>query len=382
MVNELVIVTASYPTRDDPVYTFIRPVACGLADLGIHVTILSPQSITNAIKRKVKFRPYHWIDYTDIGNKIDIYQPKHISVSMLKIDGQLVSQRLFEVALKRAYNKLKVKPDLVYAHFWESVVAASYAIGKSNIPIVAVSGEEHVSVFETYPKKRVKVTAHKVGGMICVSTKNLHECTTLGLVHKQMKTIVLPNSIDSKVFYPISKIKARKQLNWTRKSVIGIFVGEFSNRKGVNRVIEAAKKIPELKLVLIGSGDPLIESNQILFSGILPHNHIPLYLNAADFFVLPTLAEGCCNAIVEALACGLPIISSNLPFNYDILNEDNAILVDPLSINELANAMRALINDNSLRESLSSGAIKTGLQLKIENRVDKINGFLNVILNE
>ena len=380
MINELVIVTASYPTREDPVYTFIRPVACGLADLGIHVTVLSPQSITNAIKRKSKIRPYHWIDHSDHGNKIDIYQPKHISLSLLKIGGQLISQRLFEISLKRVYKKLKVKPDLVYAHFWESTVAASYAIGNSCIPLVAVSGEEHVSVLETYPEKRVKKTAKKVNGMICVSTKNLQECISLGLVHQHMKTVVLPNAIDSKIFHPISKEKAREQLNWSQDEIIGIFVGEFSNRKGVNRVIQAAKSISKLKLVLIGSGDPLIESDQILFSGILPHDEIPLYLNASNFFILPTLAEGCCNAIVEALACGLPIISSDKSFNYDILDESNALLINPADINDIAYALQKLSYDPIMCNSLSAGALSTAESLQIEKRVLKIKQFLEEVL--
>ena len=70
------------------------------------------------------------------------------------------------------------------------------------------------------------------------------------------------------------------------------------------------------------------------------HDVIAEYLNCADIFVSPTLAEGCSNSIVEAMACGLPIISSDLPFNHDILDEKNSILLDPVEVNEIALAIR------------------------------------------
>ncbi len=68
---------------------------------------------------------------------------------------------------------------------------------------------------------------------------------------------------------------------------------------------------------------------------------IPNYICASDVFVLPTTAEGCCNAIIEAMGCGLPIVSSDRAFNYDILNEENSILVDPESVDEIDNAIIA-----------------------------------------
>ena len=376
MIERVAIVVYSYPTIDDPVYAFIRPVACGLADLGIHVSVLSPQSITNSLKRKVRIRPYKWEDYTDEGNTVFVYQPPYISVSMLRYKGKLLSRFFFERALKKAYRMMKTKPDILYTHFWESAVAASNSINEE-IPIVAVSGENHITVFDNYPKEQVDFCKKRVKGLICVSTKNYEECKGLDLISKEMKTIVLPNAVDNKVFKKIDKTKARNELGWNNDSVIAIFVGEFSERKGVNRLIDAAKQLPDLNLVLIGRGDELNESNQILFSGVLPHEEIPVYLNAADFFVLPTLAEGCCNAIIEALACGLPIISSDMLFNKDVLNERNSILVNPNDIDQIADAMRKLINNSRVREELSKGALYEANELKISSRVGKINDFIN-----
>ena len=88
----------------------------------------------------------------------------------------------------------------------------------------------------------------------------------------------------------------------------------------------------------------------ILFKGKLPHEEIPLYLNTADVFVLPSLAEGCSNSIVEAMACGLPVISSDLSFNYDILNADNSILVNPNDVGEISAAIKKLMDEGYIKK--------------------------------
>ena len=100
-------------------------------------------------------------------------------------------------------------------------------------------------------------------------------------------------------------------------------------------------------------------------------------MNAADIFVLPTVAEGCCNAIVEAMACGLPVVSSDLPFNDDILNETNSIRIDPTNINQIAEAIKILKESIEMRQRLSAGALKTAEHLSVHNRAVRILAFIN-----
>lgn len=91
----------------------------------------------------------------------------------------------------------------------------------------------------------------------------------------------------------------------------------------------------------------------------MKHNKVPVYMCCCNAFVLPTLAEGCCNAVIEATACGLPIISYDLPVNHDILNRENAILIDPNSVSEISDAIRTLKENESLREELSRKSLET-----------------------
>ena len=99
--------------------------------------------------------------------------------------------------------------------------------------------------------------------------------------------------------------------------------------------------------------------------------------NAADVFVLPTQAEGCCNAIIEAMACGLPIISSNLPFNWDVLNDTNSIMINPDNVQEIADSIRELKDNPARREKMKVAALETAATLTIGQRAQNIIQFID-----
>ena len=122
-----------------------------------------------------------------------------------------------------------------------------------------------------------------------------------------------------------------------------------------------------------------LESDNILYKGTLEHSLIPEMLSAGDFFVLPTLAEGSCNAIIESLACGLPIITSNSKFNDDIINNKVAIRVDPLNIGQIRNAIIKLMKERELRNGMSQEAVKWAKNFDIDIRARNIVEWINAI---
>ena len=94
------------------------------------------------------------------------------------------------------------------------------------------------------------------------------------------------------------------------------------------------------------------------------------------------MAEGCCNAIIEAMACGLPIISSALPFNDDILTPDNSIRVNPMDLDGIKKAIIQLRDNKPLRQAMSYAALCTAQQFDINNRAKKILSFMNNQITE
>ena len=181
------------------------------------------------------------------------------------------------------------------------------------------------------------------------------------------------------MFRKLDKLECREKLGIPSHVFIIAFVGAYKTNKGADRLSEAIKLISGQTVYsfFIGSGNVAPSAPNMLFEGRLLQHQIPIYLNAADVFVLPTLAEGCCNAILEAMACGLPIISSNLPFNWDILNDKNSILIDPNNINQIADAIQRLRDSPKLRSEMSEEALKTVRDLTIDKRAKRILDFIN-----
>ena len=374
MFKSICIFTGRYPTKDNPESAFVRPFACAMADKGIDVSVMCVQSITHALASKVKLRPEKWEDKTENGNSITIYQPRNISLSnSAAAFNRYTSSRVIRKCIKK-YN---INPDVIYAYFWHLAVQGYVAFPEK--PIFVATGESKIWVDEVWDRKTIKDALKHIVGVIGVSRKNIDESRELGLLAENPEVLVAPNAIDPTMFYHYDKSDARRKLGLEETAFIGAFVGEFGERKGSGRVLTAAKALPELKLLMIGKGD-LPDSNQVLFRGALPHDHIVDYLNAADFFVLPTLAEGCCNAIVEAMACGLPIVSSDRTFNDDLLDKTNSIRVDPLNTGEISNAIIKLYKSIDLRRQYQNSSLTKVNKLTIEGRTTTIIKFIEANL--
>ena len=376
-IEHISFVVPGYPTKDDPQFTFVAETIRAIADQGIVCTVFTTQSISKSLFRGIKSRPSHWIDETKNGHRISIHQPKVISVSNVRLFGWSLSSLIAKQAIFKTFKKVSPKTDILYAHFWHSGVIAGEIANKYNIPLVVATGESKIWAKRLYPEKVIHNNLRKLVGLISVSTKNLNESRQLGLCD-DVPNIILPNAIETSKFFPRDKWKMSQKYGFPQKAFIISFVGAFIERKGPLRLQEAVKRLGDssIKVIYIGDGPQKPHGDEVLHAGRVPHDVVPEYLACSDIFVLPTLAEGCSNAIVEAMACGLPVVSSNLSFNEDILDESNSILVDPMNVQEIADAISYLRGNGCVLEAFGNNSQKKARDLSITNRVSKIIEFL------
>jgi glycosyltransferase involved in cell wall biosynthesis len=165
---------------------------------------------------------------------------------------------------------------------------------------------------------------------------------------------VIPNYVDTELFRPAQQHEVEQEL---------IFVGRLTEQKNVAALIEAANRL-RVRLLIIGDGDcrDVLEQRygdadgRIRWKGIVPHAELPSYLHRSAVFVLPSHYEGHPKTLIEAMACGLPVIGSDTPGIRDVIQHGEngwRCGTDPESI---AAAIRQLLADAALRSRLGRNA--------------------------
>ena len=373
------VISPDFPTSRTIDFVFVEQLCRALSLKGQQVSVIAPQTLTKCLVRYIPVAKGKKKVYVGEGRYYTLIRPKYVSVGNLKGFLEHHNSKAFNKAAMRGYMRVSGDVDAIYGHFWQSVYAALPIAKEHNIPLFASSGEETVNQKrEGFTDDIIEEIKRYISGSIHVSTNNRNECLSTGLTTEE-QSVIIPNAINNQLFYQRDKHDARKQLSIKDDDFIIAFVGQFTDRKGTLRLDAALKKLndPSIKAVFVGQGpeDPTYDG--IIIKGRKPHDELPIILSASDVFVLPTRQEGCCNAIIEALACGLPVISSNLPFNYDVLNKNNSIMINQEDVCEIAEAIRALKDNTNRRDEMSKSAIETAKNLTLDKRVDKIVEFIS-----
>lgn len=382
-LKNIAIISDDYPSDGRMVFVFVQQLVEALVDIGVNVSVIAPQSIVRSLIRGVKLLPKQTTYTTAHGGNYRVYRPFSLSFST----GNKALYKLAKSFNTKCINKYLniISPQVVYGHFWHNAMKGAEYSKKNGRPLFVACGEgdnaldNWASNLSDEEKRNIR---SQVNGVISVSTENKRKCLEYG-ISTEANTIVLPNCVNDTVFHPVDNAGFRKELGASDFDFVISFTGAFIDRKGYNRLSDAIDSLNDDRIKVIFSGKPMAGHEDdmphckgIIHCGPVNHDDLPNYLCASNVFVLPTLKEGCCNAIVEALACGLPVISSNRPFNDDILNDDNSIKVDPESIEDIANAINLLKQDKHYYGRLRDYTLKHSEDYSIVDRARKIFDFI------
>ena len=358
---------------------FFQNLIFAVADAGVDCTVISPVSITRykAAIRKVERKS---IIQLPSGAQVTVYYPHYISASSKQIGSyntEKLSEKNFENSVMSQVKKLDKQFDFVYGHFFLYGGLAAIKVGKYlGIPSFIAYGEcdFESQVRQTYGIPRQE-QLEGLTGIVSVSKKNTNELKELG-IFSDVPILTAPNSTDQTLFYPKDQAECRRKLSLPLDQFIVGFVGNFIERKGDKRVLAAVNGIEDVYAAFAGKGDEPPAGPRVVFCQPLEHEAVSDFLNAIDVFCLPTLSEGSCNAIVEAMSCGKPIISSDLPFNDDALDETNSIRIDPNSVPMIREAIRSLKESPEKCRLLSECSLEKSKDFEIGRRAGRILTFI------
>jgi glycosyltransferase involved in cell wall biosynthesis len=302
------------------------------------ITVISPQPWFPLQSLIRKFRPHFRppMPRREQQSGIEVHRPRYLSIpGVLKsLDGYSMALGAFATA-RRLQRAGRV--DLIDAHFaYPDGLAASRVARWLAVPCTITLRGTEVRHSQDRALRPLMLKALNAAARIFTVSDSLRRLAIqLGVPDERIRTV--GNGVDSARFRPVARSSARRTVQIAEDAPVLITVGGLVERKGFHRVIACLpallQEFPTLHYLVVGSAGPegdysaaLVAQVQRLglmervrFLGALPAEGVCTALSAADVFVLSTRNEGWANVLLEAMACGLPVVATDVGGNAEVI---------------------------------------------------------------
>lgn len=196
--------------------------------------------------------------------------------------------------------------------------------------------------------------------------------------------LVVHDAVSLEIFdNNIKKEEARKKLNLPLDKNICVYTGAISKLKGLDCVFKTVKILPNVLFVLAGDVSREFEntnfSSNIKFLGKIEHREIPFLLKSADILLLPHPKSEYSQSpmkLFEYMASGAPIVASKLPSITEVLNDENAVLVEAENAEALASGIKKVLENKIFVEKITKQALIDVKEHTWKKRGEKISRFI------
>lgn len=264
-----------------------------------------------------------------------IYRPRFLCIPgiLKQSDGLLMALSCWRL-VRRLCQDLRI--DLIDAHFAYPDGYAATLLGKwLRLPVsITLRGKEERQS-RTSVKGPLIRALQSADRLICVSEALRRFAIASGASPE--KALVIGNGVDLAKFHPVPKVDARRKLGLPTECQVLISVGGLVERKGFHRVIDClsalAPRFPDLHYLIAGGSSPEGDiserlrrqvvtmglTDRVHFLGAVSPNDLKVAYSAADVFVLATSYEGWANVFLEAMGCGLPVVTTLVGGNAEVV---------------------------------------------------------------
>jgi len=285
-------------------------------------------------------------------NGIDVLHPRF---PVLPKIGMTLAPLLLYRAVRPLVERVRRERgfDLIDAHyFYPDGVAAAMLARVLDVPAVITARGSDVNLIAQYrfPRRMIRWAARQAAAVITVSQALKDKLVALGVEHERIH--VLRNGVDLELFRADDRDTLRAELGLRRPTLLS--VGNLLAFKGHGLVIEALSLVPECELVIAGEGPDRAAfealarqcgvSGRVRFVGSVNQQDLRRFYCAADALVLASSREGWPNVLLEAMACGTPVIATSVGGVPEIVTSPDAgAVVKERSAPALARAVRELL---------------------------------------
>ncbi len=306
-----------------------------------------------------------------VENRVYVYRPRFTLIPTVgaRLNPSMIARSVLPLA-RRLHLELPF--DLIDAQFFYPDGPAAARIASAlGIPlsIKARGGDIHYWGTQGHALRRMREAAEHSAGLLAVSEALRRDMIALGLPGE--KIAVHYTGLDRARFQPMAKAEARARiaaLGLPADAPLLVSVGALTPGKGQRLAVHALEELPGVHLALVGAGPEENNlrklmagtglGNRVHFLGQVAHDILPALLSAADAMVLPSASEGLANAWIEALACGTPLVISDVGGAREVVSGPDAgrlVARDPRAI---ATAVRELLTDPPAPEAAAQSAAR------------------------
>ncbi|CAB1063931.1 hypothetical protein D1BOALGB6SA_8716 [Olavius sp. associated proteobacterium Delta 1] len=369
----ILVLTHQYLSESDYMSGFIHDQVNQLMLEGCEPVVVVPTPYSpRFLWFKEKWKDYGQQVLFDIKDEIPIYYPRYICMPGKWFHS--MSSYAMRYGLIGSVDAIigKIKPNIIYAYTATPDGYMGLLLKKKyNIPLVCSLRGSDINVYPEYNRstydqtKKVLLEADFITSVSYALKKSAESIS-----HPRREIQVIYNGCNVHEFKNNrnSRYILRKKLGISKQAQALIFVGGLLKEKGVHELLEAflaylSSIHPNLHLIYVGDGPEYQNisntilskklSHRIHLVGGKPNSEINQWLSTADIFVFPSYFEGLPNAILEAMACGLPVVATDVGGIPEIVeNGKSGILIGTRSANSIATAIQFLLENTEMRERM------------------------------
>lgn len=283
-----------------------------------------------------RYASYRGAPARETRHGLDVLHPRYLTVPGLGMYTQPWALYCAALPVLRKIIRDGYDFDLIDAHyFYPDGVAALWLGRRLGKPVVVTSRGTDLTLIPDYrlPRRLIQRGIHDADGLITVSGSLRDKLLELGAPPDKVR--VLRNGVDLGMFKPRDRAPIRARLGLAGPTLLS--VGYLIPRKGNEITIGALPDLPGVTLLLAGTGEDeamlrtlaadLGVADRVRFLGAVSHEDLADYYNAADILVLASSREGMANVLLEAIACGTPIVGSPIPGMNEVVDPPEAGII-------------------------------------------------------
>ena len=261
--------------------------------------------------------------------------------------------------------------DVIEAHyFYPDGVAAARVAQALGLPLVISARGSDINLIGDigFARQRMVRAANAAQALIAVSRVLADKMIALGMPADRVH--VLRNGVDVEVFFPAARLEARQRLGLDDRAAWVLGVGNLVPEKGFDLLIRAVSKLSDTRLLIVGEGPhgttlkalaARIAPGRVEFRNNMPQSQLRFAYGACDVLGLTSLREGWPNVVLEAVACGTPVVASPVGGVREILDDQApALMVPGRDAEAWATALQRMLSEKPGPDAVSQYARRFG----------------------